>query len=326
MKSVTRQRVLDAIERLDYSPNLIARSMASRRTGSVGVIVPFFARPFFNEVLRGVEMIITQAGREFVLYNVQSNDQCMFYFHMLPKQHRVDGLLVISLYPDDEAAAGFRRTGMPVVLIDAYHPLLTSLVVNNVDGAFQAVRCLIEHGHRRIGFINGITEGDFRFNPGNDRFIGLHRALGEADILYEPDLVLTAKWDRSGGRQAALKLLTLPERPTAIFAASDLQAIGVLEAARSLNIVVPTDLSVIGFDGIEMAEIMELSTVQQPMQQMGELGAQKLIAQIEVAAQLEISRNGGPRPELIRLQTSLVQRRTITAPPPVSEVTPAQKA
>ena len=319
VKPATRKRVLDAIGELDYSPNLIARSMSSRRTDSVGVIVPFFTRPFFSEILRGVEVAITRAEREFVLYNVRSNEQCQSYFHTLPRQRKVDGLLVVSLYPDDEAAAGFRKATMPVVLIDAYHPLLTSLVVNNVEGAYEAVKCLIAYGHRRIGFINGITEGDFHFNVGNDRFVGLHRAFGEAGILYEPDLVLTATWNRQGGREAALQLLMRPDRPTAIFAASDLQAVGVLEAARSLNISVPDDLSVVGFDGIELSEIMELSTVQQPMQHMGELGAQKLIAQIEGAA------DAGSRPELIRLQPGLILRRTVSTPP-ASEVIAAQKA
>ena len=132
--------------------------------------------------------------------------------------------------------------------------------------------------------------------------------------------MLTAEWDRQGGRRAALQLLTRPDRPTAIFAASDMQAVGVLEAARALNMSVPADLSLIGFDGIELAEIMELSTVQQPMQHMGELGAQKLIAQIEGPADV------GSRPELIRLQPRLIQRHTITTPPPMSEVTPTQKA
>ena len=320
VKPATRQRVLAAVEALDYSPNLIARSMTSRRTDAVGVIVPFFTRPFFSEVLRGVEVMITQAGRELVLYNVQSNEQCDSYFRKLPKQRKVDGLLVISLYPDDAIAAGFKNAGLPVVLVDAYHPRLTSLVVNNVEGAYQAVKCLIEHGHRRIGFINGMSEGDFHFNPGNDRFIGLHRALGEAGLLYEPDLVLTAEWDRQGGRRAALQLLTRPDRPTAIFAASDLQAVGVLEAARSLNMSVPDDLSLVGFDGIELSEIMELSTVQQPMKYMGELGAQKLIEQIEGSA------NAGSPPELIRLQPSLIVRRTISTPPPLRETTPTREA
>ncbi|GAC1367442.1 MAG: LacI family DNA-binding transcriptional regulator [Ktedonobacteraceae bacterium] len=311
VKAKTRDRVLAAIDELDYRPNLIARSMKSRRTGSIGVIVPFFTRPFFSEVLRGVEVMITQAGRELVLYNVQSNMQCDSYFRNLPKQRKVDGLLIISLYPDDATAAGFKDAGLPVVLVDAYHPHLTSLVVNNVEGAYQAVKCLIEHGHRRIGFINGITEGDFHFNPGNDRFIGLHRALGEAGLLYEPDLVLTAQWDRQGGKQAALQLLMRPDRPTAIFAASDLQAIGVLEAARSLNLRIPDELSLIGFDGIELSEILELSTVQQPMQYMGKLGVQKLLEQIEHSAV-----DSSP-PELLRLQTELVIRRTIASPSPL---------
>ena len=309
VKPATRQRVLDVIGELDYSPNLIARSMTSRRTGSVGIIVPFFTRPFFNEVLRGVEVAITQLEHEFMLYNVQSEDQCQSYFRKLPKQRKVDGLLVISLYPDDATAASFRRSDMPVVLVDAYHPLLTSLVVDNVEGGYQAVKCLIEHGHRRIGCVNGIPESDFHFNPANDRLVGLHLALGEAGILYEPDLVITAEWNRHGGREAALQLLTRPDRPTAIFATSDLQAVGVLEAARSLNLSVPADLSVIGFDDIELAEIMGLSTVQQPIQHMGELGAQKLIAQIEDTT------DSGPQPELIRLQTSLLLRRTVSTPP-----------
>ncbi|HET8843364.1 MAG TPA: substrate-binding domain-containing protein, partial [Ktedonobacteraceae bacterium] len=193
----------------------------------------------------------------------------------------------------------------PVVLVDAYHPLLTSLVVDNIEGAYQAVKCLIAHGHRRIGFINGITEGDFRFNQANDRLIGLHRAIGEAGLLFEPDLVLTASWDRQGGKQAALQLLTRADRPTAIFAASDVQAIGVLEAARFLHLSVPGDLSLIGYDDIEMAEVLELSTILQPMKHMGELGVQALTACIEGAA------DGEAPPELIRLQPSLMMRHTV---------------
>ncbi|GAC1365199.1 MAG: LacI family DNA-binding transcriptional regulator [Ktedonobacteraceae bacterium] len=311
VKIATRQHVLAAIEQLNYSPNLIARSMTSKRTDSIGIIVPNFTRPFFSEVLRGVEVMIAQAGREFVLYNIHNNEECDSYFRKLPRQRRVDGLLVISCYPDDSIAAGLRHTGVPIVLVDAYHPLFTSLVVNNIDGAYQAVKCLIEHGHRRIGFINGIPEGNFRYHPGDDRFLGLRRALDEAGLAYEPDFVLTDTWDRQGGRRAALKLLTREERPTAIFAASDIQAVGVLEAARSLNLSVPADLSLIGFDGIELAEILELSTVQQPMHYMGVLGAQKLMAQIEGAD------NNGFQPELIRLQPNLLLRGTIATRVPL---------
>ncbi len=305
VKPATRQRVQAAIDELRYSPNLIARSMISRSTGAIGIIVPFFTRPFFIEVLRGVVEAITRMGRELVLYNVETNDQRDRYFRELPGQRKVDGLLVISLPPDDAAATAFRQAGMPVVLVDAYNPLLTSLVVDNIEGAYQAVKYLIAHGHRRIGFINGIIEGNFHFNQANDRLIGLHRAIGEAGLLFEPELVLTSAWDRQGGRQAALQLLTRADRPTAIFAASDVQAIGVLEAARSLHLSVPGDLSLIGYDDIEMAEVLELSTIQQPMKHMGELGVQKLNALIEDSA------DGESAPELIRLQPSLKVRHTV---------------
>jgi DNA-binding LacI/PurR family transcriptional regulator len=187
------------------------------------------------------------------------------------------------------------------VLVDAYSSLLTSLVVDNIDGAYQAMKYLIQKGHRRIGFINGITEGIFQFNQANDRLIGVHRALGEAGLLFEPELMLATDWTRQGGRSAALQLLSLKPRPTAIFAASDLQAVGVLEAAQTLGIQISADLSVIGFDGIEVSEMLGLSTIQQPMRHMGALGVQHL---------LQLMKDPQQSPQLIRLSTTLVERRT----------------
>ena len=301
VKPATRERVLAAIRRLNYKPDPIARSMISKRTNSIGTIVPFFTRPSFMERLRGVEAVIARLGRELVLYNVETSAQRDHFFRELPLHRKVDGLLIISLSPDDAVARRFRELGTPVVLIDAYSPLLTSLVVNNVEGAYQAVKRLIELGHRHIGFINGEIEGNFKFNTANDRLIGLHRALGEAGLLFEPEQVLISEWSRKGGKHAALQLLTQQKRPTAIFAASDVQAVGALEAARELGLRVPEQLSVIGFDGIEISELLELSTMQQPLQEMGELGATRLVELIE---------NPSHPPELIRFDTKLVERRT----------------
>ena len=301
VKPATRERVLAAIHRLNYKPDPIARSMISKRTNYIGTIVPFFTRPSFMERLRGVEAVIARLERELVLYNVETSAQRDHFFRELPMHRKVDGLLIISLSPDDAAARRFRELGTPVVLIDAYSPLLTSLVVNNVEGAYQAVKRLIELGHRHIGFINGEMEGNFKFNTANDRLIGLHRALGEAGLLFEPEQVLISEWSRKGGKHAALQLLTQQKRPTAIFAASDVQAVGALEAARELGLRVPEQLSVIGFDGIEISELLELSTMQQPLQEMGELGASKLVELIE---------NPSHPPELIRFDTKLIERRT----------------
>ncbi len=301
VKPVTREKVMAAIEQLHYKPDPIARSMISRRTNAIGIIVPFFTRPFFMEVLQGVENTTARLGKEMVLYNVQTDEQRDHFFSELPMHRRVDGVLILSLSPDDEVAQSFGKVGLPVVLIDAYSPFLPSLVVNNIDGAYQAISCLIQKGHRRIGFINGIIEGNFKFNQATDRLIGVHRALGEAGLSFEPELMLETAWNRYSGREAALQLLTQKQRPTAIFASSDLLAIGVLEAARSLQIAVPHELSVIGFDGIELSELLELSTVQQPMRQMGELGIMKLMQHIE-GKQKDA--------ELMRLNTKLIERAT----------------
>ncbi len=306
VKPATREKVLAAIAQLNFKPDPIARSMISRRTGAIGVVVPFFTRPFNTEILRGVEAALARAGRELILYNVETDEQRDRYFSELPMHRKVDGLLIISLLPEESFVHGFNEAGLPTVLVDVYSPLLTSLVVDNIDGAYQAVKYLIEKGHRRIGFINGIIEGNFKFNPANDRLIGLHRAFGEVGLQFDPGMMLTCAWSREQGKETAFKLLNCYERPTAIFAASDVQAIGVLEAAKAMHIMVPDELSVIGYDGIEIAELLGLSTIEQPMQQMGELGVEKLIEHID---------NPRKEPELVRMNTKLVKRATTVAVP-----------
>jgi DNA-binding LacI/PurR family transcriptional regulator len=301
VKESTRQKVLKTIEELNYVPDPIARTMITRRTGVLGVLIPFVTRPFSVEVLSGLINASYQRGYELVMYNVKDTTQRDSYFKRITASRRLDGLIIVSLTPEEEATSNLLKSKLPIVLIDAYSPLLTSLVVNNIEGAYRAVKSLIEKGHRRIGFVNGIIEGNFKFNQANDRLIGVHRAFSEAGIMFDPELMLATEWNRIGGRSAAAQLLNLPEPPTAIFAASDIQAVGVLEAARHLKLDVPGKLSVIGFDGVELSEILELSTIQQPMQQMGELGITKLMELIE---------DDTKAPELIRFDTYLVERHT----------------
>ena len=308
VRPATRERVLAVIGQLQFKPNPIARSMISKRTNSVGIIVPFFTRPFHIEVLQGVQSALTREDKEMVLYSVENDTQRDHYFSEVPMHRKVDGLLIISLPPADNVCRRFQERNMPVVLVDAYSPHLTSIIVDNVEGAYMAVKSLIEKGHRRIGFINGIIEGNFKFNQAHERLSGFRRALDEAGLPYEAELTQISAWNRHAGREAALKLLSLEKPPTAIFAASDLHAIGVLEAARAKGISVPDKLSVIGFDGIELSELLDVSTVQQPMQYMGSLGVTKLM---ERMADSQVS------PELIRLSATLIERHTTAFVHPV---------
>lgn len=297
----TRTRVTNVIAQLHYKPNPIARSMISKRTDAIGVIVPFFTHPFQIEILQSIQVALARAEKELILYNVETPTQRDHYFSEVPMHQKVDGLLIVSLSPTEIFLARLHENDLPTVLVDAYSPQLHSLVVDNMDGSYQAVKFLIEKGHQRIGFINGIRDDHFTFNQANDRLIGFHRAMSEANLIFDPDLLIATAWKRQDAQKAAQQLLQHHERPTAIFAASDVQASGVLEAARILHLKIPEELSVMGFDGIELSEVLGLSTVQQPIQQMGKLGVDILIEQI----------NGIPgEPKLIRLPTHLIERRT----------------
>jgi DNA-binding LacI/PurR family transcriptional regulator len=305
VRDSTRQRVQAAIRQLDYTPDPIARSMTRGRTGTLAVIIPFFTRPFSIEVLRGIEASTSRLGFELVVYNIENDAQRDDCFRRLPMSRKADGLLVVSVSPKDVFIPNFAQAQLPTILVDAYNPSITSVVVNNVDGSYAAMKYLLEKGHRRIGFINGQIEGNFKFNQANDRLIGVHRALGEAGINFEPELMEIGSWDRQGGRLASQRLLNLKNPPTAIFAASDVQALGTLETAKAMKLSVPRDLSIMGFDGIELSEWLELTTMQQPMYHMGELGMALLMEQIE---------NPQKPPELIRLNTELVERSTVGSP------------
>ena len=137
VKPTTRTKVLSAIAQLNYRPNPIARSMISKRTGAIGVIVPFFTRPFHTELLRAVQASLSRSDKELVLYNVENVTQRNYYLSELPMLGRVDGLLLLSLPVDNEYAVIIKETGIPVVLIDTYSAFFTSLVVENIEGAYR---------------------------------------------------------------------------------------------------------------------------------------------------------------------------------------------
>ena len=187
VSAATRQKVQAAIQALEYAPDPIARSLNSGRTHTIGVIVPFFTRPFFTAVLEGVQAEIAVRGYDLVLYNVIKREQRDTYFSQIPMRRRVDGLVILSLPPDDYEAEVFERMQVPVVLVDCYNSHLTSVVVDNVGGAYAAVSHLLGIGRKRIGFINGIIEGNFRFNQAADRRTGYEAALHDHQIPFESD-------------------------------------------------------------------------------------------------------------------------------------------
>jgi DNA-binding LacI/PurR family transcriptional regulator len=275
-----RERVREAIARLGYRPSSAARSLSLGRSQAIGVVAPFFTSPSVVERVRGVAQRTGERGYGLMLFDVETADQRGAAFAEFARRDRVDGLLVISLALSDEDVEAFARDRLPVVMVDCGHPRVPHVVIDDALGGELAAEHLLARGHRRIGFVGDEPDGAFGFTSSEDRRRGFQRALRRAGVRPGPKLECRGPHGRAAARALAETLLSRPDRPTAIFAASDTQAVGVLEAARGLGLRVPEDLAVIGFDDIEIAEPLGLSTVRQPLRQSGARGADLLLRAI----------------------------------------------
>ncbi len=267
----TRQRVLDVIAELQYRPSPMARGLSLGKTLTIATIVPFFTRPSVVERLRGIEANLAGSGYNLVVFNVEDVARRDAYLRDLPRKERSDGVLIISLPPHEQEVARFKQAGVPVVLIDTYAPGLPCVVVDNQLGGYLATQHLIDLGHRRIAYLSDPLQDPFSFNftSSHDRYNGYRQALDAAGIPFRPEYHVAGLHGRYEARRLTYQLLALDEPPTAIFAASDTQAMGALEACRDAGLQVPADLSVIGFDDIDVAEYLGLTTIRQPLFESG---------------------------------------------------------
>jgi len=277
VRADTRRRVLAAIDVLDYEPSPAARALSTGRTNAVGVVAPFFTQPSVIERLRGVSRTVAGGGFQLVLHDLERPEQKQGLFRILAAHGGVDGLLSISLSPTDDDAHRLQAAGVPIVLIDRHHPTLPCITIDDVEGGRLAAEHLLGLGHRRIAFLGDEEANQFGFDSSACRREGFEAALAAAGAPLAPECSLRRPHGPDAARGAASELLALEPRPTAVFATSDVQAIGVLEAAHAAGIAVPEELSVIGFDDVEAAEYTGLTTVAQPLDESGALGAELLL-------------------------------------------------
>ncbi len=297
----TRARVENAIRHLDYRPNRQARALSTGRTHTVGALVPFFTHPSAVRRLQGVVEVLETSAYDLVLFNVGTASQRSRHFGRTGVADRVDGLLLVSLAPTDDEVAHFSSAGVVTVLVDCEHPALPRVLTDDVEGGRLATQHLMDLGHRRIGFIGDGADPAGRFVASPRRRAGWARTLAAAGLPAPPELERSARHSQADGRAAAEALLDLSEPPTAIFAASDTQALGVLAAAADRGLDVPGDLAVVGFDDLEIAAHVGLTTVRQPLHDSGVRGARLLLGALNDVP--------GP-PAVARLGLELVARRT----------------
>ena len=278
--TATRDRVLAAARELNYVASPFAARLASGRAATVGVVVPFVHRWYFAEVLGAVENVLHRAGFDLLLYNLGDREGRERFFDLMPVRKRVDAIVFASLVLSDAEADALDNLNVPVGMVGVDRPGWHSTRIDDEEAARSAVRHLVELGHRRIALIGGDTNDPMRFTAPHHRRVGYLDALRDAGIVYDPDLEILGYFTVDGGEAATKILLDRPERPTALFAESDEMAYGAIRAIRRAGLRVPWDVAVVGFDDHASAELLDLSTVRQPVVEQAEDLTTRLLATI----------------------------------------------
>lgn len=298
----TRRKILQIIKELNYFPNAVARGLAGKTIGMLGLVIPDITDMFYASIIRGVEQAANSFHYTLNLCTTHADPEKEREVVDLFTSGRVDGLIVMTYHLQKDYLAALKERSIPFVFIDS--PIedesIYTVIVDNKKAGYTATEYLINAGHREIAFIHGSRDAwdnDYRFQ-------GYCQALRDHGLVLRNHLIKTGDFQRFEGYQAAKGLLISSQRPTAIFAANDQMALGVLHAASELGLKIPEDLAVIGFDDIEAAALVDpaLTTVSQPTLEMGKKAVELVVALI----------NGKkPLPRKILLQTSLIERETV---------------
>lgn len=266
-----RNKVLMAAKKIDYRPNEIARSFRTNKSKAIGLVIPDVSNPFYADLARGISDVAQTDNTMVFLCNTYRNETLERKYLQMFSDYRVGGIMWVKPLIPQAEIMGLEHDCAIVFAEndDGYGPqTYNSVCVNVFQGGLDAMHLLIKNGHRRIGFICGLANS----RSGQDRFKAYKKGLEEIGFPYDARYVYQGDFKSTSGYQGAKSLLELPEPPTAIFAANDLMAIGAMRAITEKELSIPHDISIIGFDDIEMASLTtpKLTTVRQPFGKVGE--------------------------------------------------------
>ena len=275
VNSVTRKRVLEAIRELDYRPNALAKGLLNKKTMTIGVIIPDISNPYYAEIVRGIQDLADQHGYAVMLLNTDRNqDRIIKHIYFL-REKSADGIIFSGgIIHGDKVLSSLKELRERVVVIGRHKVDFPAIMIDNVGGATRATRHLLDLHHKRIGFIGGPNES----TSGKQRLSGYKKALLQSGCPIDKHLIAKGDLTPTSGYLSARELLHR-EHPTAIFAANDLMAFGVIRAANELGLKVPEDLAVVGFDNIPFSSYFEpsLTTVGIPMYHVGAASMEMLV-------------------------------------------------
>lgn len=285
----TRQRVLEVARELEYSPTAAARTLVTKRSSVIGVILftgidhPDIQHPFFQEVLVGLRHGVGAAGYDLLLFATEATGAAGGHQSYLrrSRHHHLDGVVVMGVSGEAPEIQALAQSDLPCVAvdIDLSGPRTGSVMSDNVAGAALAVDHLYGLDHRRIALLAGPADT----RPGADRLLGYRRQVERLGLTYRDEYVRQGDFYPASGEAESLALLELAEPPSAVFAASDLMAVGAMAAARACGLAVPDELALVGFDDIQMAALVQppLTTIRQDKLALGQRAAEALIEMIE---------------------------------------------
>jgi LacI family transcriptional regulator len=277
----TQEKVLSAIRELGFRRSKVARQLSTGiQHRNIGVLLPFITHPSFVERLRGVQLALQDQANDFnlVLYNVTEPGRFHEQLLAIVEQAAVDGLLIATLNVSDEQRALVVEAGIPfVTLSDACTGELNCISPDNIRGGYMATQHLLELGHRRVAYVGDEFPNIYGFPTSELRYSGYLSALEEYGVPFRSEYVCLGPHGEATAHRLTENLLVLPEPPTAIFAMSDIQAVGCILATREAGLRVPEDISVIGFDDVQLSRYIGLTTIRQHLEQSGYLGMQLLL-------------------------------------------------
>lgn len=300
-------RVLDAVRQLGYAPDGVARSLKKGRTQLIGLVIADITNPFFAELVHVIGNAAQAAGYAVLLCNTdQDSDKERLYLQLM-RTHRADGVILTPTGGGPGYGPALGGLGLPLVLLDRSVPGLAadSVLLDNREAARLAARHLLALGHRRIAAIGGPPH----LSAAGERLQGFAEALSEQGLAPDPALVRHADFREQGGLEACLSVMAEPDRPTALFVANNHMLIGVMRALTQLGLACPADVSVAAIDDFPWANAFtpRLTTVRQPVREMGETALRMLLQRLAGAAP--------PAPRQVVLQPSLMVRESCAALP-----------
>lgn len=301
----TRQRVEQVAAELHYRGNANASGLASGRSRLIAVAMPVQHSWYFAQIVSGIEAVIRDAHYDLLLYSVDTEDaRRRFMTQQAPYRNRVDGLVIVDLALPRSEIDAMVDAGVSVVTVGFDTGSFDAVRIDDRRASAEVVRHVLARGHRRVGLVSGGMT-DLKFSVPGERLAGYRDALEARGIGFDPDLVERGDFSLEGAGEATQRLLDLDDPPTAIFSMSDEMAYSVIHVANERGLRVPEDLSVVGFDCHELSSMFSLTTVHQPVEEIGGEAASRLIRRVEGA-------QGAPT--VTRVATTLRVRGSVSAP------------